>query len=322
MDFKNVCVAGTFDHIHAGHEALLGKAFAIGNHVLIGVTSDVFVAMYKKTSVRSSVVRKKDLIDWLDGHGYNGRYDLVLIDDPYEPALSNERLEALIVSPESKKRAEQLNQKREEKGLRPLALIIVPLKIAEDQKPISSSRVRDGEIDTHGNLLLPKSLRDQLTKPMGNLLETSTEILASFARHNEDTIAVVGDATTKTALDANIKPSLIVIDHKVERKIFTGLSAYGAILKKNRQQIASGPAFISKSAIDAINVWGASATPHQCVVVDIDGEEDLLTLPVIVAAPIDSIVYYGQPSVGIVEVIVTEEKKKEAIALLEKFSVQ
>ena len=42
-----VCLGGTFDLLHAGHEALLAKAFAIGDkEVIIGITSD---AMAKRT---------------------------------------------------------------------------------------------------------------------------------------------------------------------------------------------------------------------------------------------------------------------------------
>lgn len=322
IPFQHVCVAGTFDHIHAGHEALLKRAFAAGSHVLIGLTSDAFVALYKKTRVRSSAARKKDVIDWLDGHGYNGRYDLVLIDDPYEPALSSEILEALVVSEESKKRAEELNYKREEKGFHPLTLIIVPLKTTEDTKPISSTRIREGEIDTKGNLVLPRNLRDQLTKPMGKLLETATEITTSFATHNDDVVIVVGDVTTKTTLDAGLKPSLVIIDNKVERTLFTGLSTYLTTLLKHRKILRSGPGFISSEATDAVVSWSRVAKPHDLFVLEIDGEEDLLTLSVIEQSPIGAVVYYGQPAEGIVEVIVTAEKKKEVIALLKKFSVQ
>lgn len=322
MSVASVCVAGTFDHIHAGHEALLQRAFAVGSHVLIGLTSDAFVALYKKTSVRSSAARKKDVIDWLDVHRYNGRYDIVLIDDPYEPALSDTTLEVLVVSEESKKRAEELNDKREEKGLGPLTLIIVPLQTTEDKKPISSTRIREGEIDTKGNLVLPIHLRDQLTKPMGKLLETSTEITTSFATHTDDVVIVVGDVTTKTALDAGLKPSLVIIDNKVERKLFTGLSTYMTTLLKDRKIVRSGPGFISSEATDAVVSWGRVAKPHDLLVLEIDGEEDLLTLSVIEQSPIGAVVYYGQPSVGIVEVVVTAAKKKKVIALLQKFSVQ
>ena len=40
------------------------------------------------------------------------------------------------------------------------------------------------------------------------------------------------------------------------------------------------------------------------------GEEDLATLPVILMAPLDSVVLYGQPDEGVVFVKVTEEKRK------------
>src|SRR5690349_5253590 len=122
-----VCVAGTFDHIHAGHEALLHRAFSVGQHVLIGLTSDSFVSTYKKTAVRPSNARTQDLINWLGTHGYDGRYEVVLINDPYEPAASDTSLEGLVVSEDSKVRAEEINEKRKARGLKPLALVVAPI---------------------------------------------------------------------------------------------------------------------------------------------------------------------------------------------------
>ena len=52
----------------------------------------------------------------------------------------------------------------------------------------------------------------------------------------------------------------------------------------------------------------------------VDGEEDLLVLPVLEYAPIGSILYYGQPGKGIVEVVVTNTVKKEAKNLLSRFT--
>jgi len=52
----------------------------------------------------------------------------------------------------------------------------------------------------------------------------------------------------------------------------------------------------------------------------VDGEEDLLALPAIIHAPRGSILYYGQPNKGLACVIVTNEKKHEALALLARFS--
>ncbi len=54
-------------------------------------------------------------------------------------------------------------------------------------------------------------------------------------------------------------------------------------------------------------------------VIVIRGEEDLTTLPAILFAPLHSVVLYGQMGLGVVAVEVTEEKKGEVEAILQKF---
>ncbi len=49
-----------------------------------------------------------------------------------------------------------------------------------------------------------------------------------------------------------------------------------------------------------------------------DGEEDLLTLVAILVAPAGSIVAYGQPEIGIVLVRISEDKKDEIQALIDR----
>ena len=306
MQFKKVCVAGTFDHLHAGHEALLHKAFEVGNHVVVGITSDAFVTEYKNAPVRLCDARREDLILWLGKSGFDGRYDLVVIDDPYEPALSSKSFEVLVVSEESSVRAHALNAMRVKNGLTPLILVTVPIHIAKDGKPISSSRIREGDIDTKGNLCMPNSMREALSIPLG--------IIVDIPRYT-DVFASVGDMTTKILLEKGIVPRLIIVDNKVHRNVYHDLIPLLQNLTVPMVHIRSGPGYIAKEAIALL-----FAKYHG--IIDVEGEEDLLVLPVVVYAPIGSIVYYGQPDVGMVEVVVTQEKKEEAIALLTKFSVQ
>jgi len=51
----------------------------------------------------------------------------------------------------------------------------------------------------------------------------------------------------------------------------------------------------------------------------VDGEEDLATLPALVAAPRGSSVVYGQPGDGMVHVAVIEAQTDEARQLLGRF---
>ncbi len=46
-----------------------------------------------------------------------------------------------------------LNQLRAEKKLTPVAIIIVPMFLAKDGTRISTTRIKNSEIDTDGNLI-------------------------------------------------------------------------------------------------------------------------------------------------------------------------
>ena len=47
----------------------------------------------------------------------------------------------------------------------------------------------------------------------------------------------------------------------------------------------------------------------KCLAVIIDGEEDLLVLPLMVYMPFGSVIVYGQPREGMVVITVTEERR-------------
>lgn len=317
MKFASICVAGTFDGLHRGHEALLERAFTEGERVLIGITSDMYVSQYKPRKLlkipKSLMLRKQYLKEWLSRHGYVHRATIVSIDDPFEPAASDPSLDALIVSDESIGNGEELNRRRVARGLAPLVLHVVSLIPAEDLEPISSTRIRAGEIDRTGKLIMPVAMRSELTRPLGQVL-TDAEIYQSFVRNQHAMIISVGDLTTKILLEAGITPRLMIIDNKVGREAFTDLAP---MIQKRRfriQTVASGPGFISREANRLIQTFPTG-------VIEVQGEEDLLVLPAVLAAPYGSIGYYGQPDKGVVEVVVTEEKKNEVRRILSGFIV-
>jgi pantetheine-phosphate adenylyltransferase len=57
------------------------------------------------------------------------------------------------VSEETEKTALKINQKRSEAKLTPLTIVTISMVPAENCKPISTTRIREGEIDREGHLL-------------------------------------------------------------------------------------------------------------------------------------------------------------------------
>lgn len=152
--FRKVAVGGTFDELHRGHKKLLEKAFEIGEKVIIGLTSDDFVSrMGKPHKTASYNERLKELKAFLDELGVAGEFEIILLDDPYGATLSCEGLEALVVSEETKKTALKINEKRSQAGFSPLEIITISMVPAENYTPISTTRIRGGEIDRNGRLL-------------------------------------------------------------------------------------------------------------------------------------------------------------------------
>ena len=52
------------------------------------------------------------------------------------------------------KKGDILNAKRNELNLPPVEIIIVPMKLASDGERISSTRIRNAEIDSSGNVIV------------------------------------------------------------------------------------------------------------------------------------------------------------------------
>jgi len=152
--FRVVAVGGTFDELHRGHRALLRRAFEVGDHVLIGLSSDEFAGrMGKPHEVAPYERRLRELKALLMEWGVDGRAEIIPLNDPYGVTLSNGHVEAIIVSRETEPKAQEINEKRAAKGLPPLQIIVVEMVLAEDGLPISTTRIRRGEIDREGRLL-------------------------------------------------------------------------------------------------------------------------------------------------------------------------
>jgi len=152
--YKLVALGGTFDVLHAGHRHLLSEAFKLGDVVLIGVTNDQLVlTLHKRHQVRSFSSRVRDLNGFLKTRCWVSRARVTALHEPYGPAARRKKLQALIVSKGTLASARRLNRLRRQNGLQPLDLFVVDLLKAADGKPISTTRIRNGEIDVQGRVL-------------------------------------------------------------------------------------------------------------------------------------------------------------------------
>jgi len=148
-----VCIGGTFDTLHRGHKLLINKAFQTA-----GKKGSVFVGITKgelpktKGNIKSFEERKKIIEQYLLKKGYINRATIKPIKDKYGPSIKDD-FDAIVVSPETKCAAEEINNKRIQNGKKPLKIVQVPFVLANDGAPISSSRIRKREIDENGRIL-------------------------------------------------------------------------------------------------------------------------------------------------------------------------
>jgi pantetheine-phosphate adenylyltransferase len=153
---KTAAVGGTFDEFHKGHRALLMKAFEVGDCVLIGLSTDEFAEKLRKPhEIANYEERLKELKAFLEKNGFLDRAEILPLNDPYGPTISRSRLDALVVSRETEPRAHEINERRQAKGLPPLAIIVIDMVPAENHFSISTTRIRYREIDREGRLLKP-----------------------------------------------------------------------------------------------------------------------------------------------------------------------
>ncbi len=145
-----VILGGTFYIIHKGHKELINTALNLG-HVTIGLVSDDFLKRWKPELEAPYRERKKRLEQFLvDKDGW----EIVSIDDPYKKAVKGD-FDTLVVSWETRKRGEKINEIRKRDGKTSLNIEVIPPVLADDLLPISSTRIREAEIDDEGRRLNP-----------------------------------------------------------------------------------------------------------------------------------------------------------------------
>jgi len=311
MEFKSVILGGTFDRFHKGHELFLDTAFRSGKKVLIGLTThSMLKKLVRKNSIWSFNRRKKAIEEF--AKKYKKEYTIFPIEDIFGSSIEIEDLDVIVATDETRPTCERINLIRKRKGMKELKIIHVPWVYSEDGRIISSSRIRKGEIDREGRVLVDYSitdrLREELRRPPKTILEgdninVTRDLISYIKEKNFDYVICVGDEVSRDLLEHDFKPRNIIVDGKVKRKPIDYLDK---IVKPypNKFHVKNPPGTISKESWGVIN----EALKKKSAVI-VDGEEDLLAIPTVLLAKNNSAVIYGQPGRGKVIVRVEECKK-------------
>ena len=151
-EFTLVAMGGTFDIIHKGHLTLLSKAFSISSKVIIGLTSDELAEKRGKKTLNNYEKRFEILMSVIKTTFPKQAFQISKLDNDFGPAVLEENVQALVVSDETGNQGEILNLLRAEKNLSPVKIVIVPMVLAQDDHRISTTRIKNSEIDVEGNL--------------------------------------------------------------------------------------------------------------------------------------------------------------------------
>ena len=150
--FDLVAMGGTFDVIHSGHMALLSKAFSISSKVIIGLSSDQLAKKRGKNLTSDYPKRLSLLKSVVEKNFPNSSYEISKLENDFGPAVIEGSVKALVVSEETSDKGIRLNELRAERNLSPVRIVVVPMVLAKDGKAISTTRIKNFEIDDSGNL--------------------------------------------------------------------------------------------------------------------------------------------------------------------------
>jgi pantetheine-phosphate adenylyltransferase len=149
---KQVVVGGTFDYIHKGHILLLNCALSLGNRVIIGLSSDSFLEKIGKHTDHGYNQRREQLRSYLKRKHALKKCSIFELEERYGPALYP-KSDTIVVSEETQIFADECNFIRCSMGLTSLVKVVIPLVYAEDGERISSTKIRNKEIDSKGQSL-------------------------------------------------------------------------------------------------------------------------------------------------------------------------
>jgi uncharacterized protein (UPF0218 family) len=161
-------------------------------------------------------------------------------------------------------------------------------------------------------------MRAELKSPLGELIvgdpAQTMMVLGEKLRKRPPLFAVVGDFVAKNVLNAQLEPDIIIVDNRTLREEVEPV-AHGM----NEVRVRNDAGTISDESQEVIH---DSVTLKSRVALVVEGEEDLLVLPLLAEMPLGSVIAYGQPREGLVVVTVTGERRRWARGFMSRMEMR
>lgn len=140
--YQYVAVGGSFDNLHNGHRKLLMFAATLcTEEMTIGVTNDTMLASKSNAKfIGSYEERVQSVRNYLREIKPNLSLNIVKLNEPYGPAITDPRLQVLVVSSETILGAFKINDIRRAKDFSPLDIVVLN---RVDAAILSSSFIRE-----------------------------------------------------------------------------------------------------------------------------------------------------------------------------------
>jgi uncharacterized protein (UPF0218 family) len=128
-------------------------------------------------------------------------------------------------------------------------------------------------------------------------------------------IAAVGDVVVQILIDNGFLPHIIITDGYTKREKLVSWASYPAY---EEITVSCPAAEITIEAWESIQMAVDIAKDKSKIHIRIEGEEDLLVLPLGLELPDGSIIVYGQPNEGVVLIEVDTSSKEKLHDIISK----
>lgn len=315
--FTHAVLGGTFDNLHKGHKFFIKSAFENSDKVTIGLTSQSYLQAKKGAeNIFPYEERKKNLINFLTQENLINKVTIVEINDLFGITLQEKNIDAIFVTKDTISNAQKINKERERIHFPLLEIVTIEMIPDEMGKTISSTNIRRGTINDFGayyislfkkakEYTLIDQCRNELKKPIGKIVE-------NFTAHTlqDKFVIAVGDMVVYHLVSQGNIPNISIFDLISKRE--TIAEDIKKMLPVENILLPNRPGTInSYTALQLQEIIKDSYQKNIKKSIRIEGEEDLLTIPAILFAPLNSVVVYGLRDIGGIVVDVNLEIKKE-----------